>query len=186
MDITKSTEPRSDQQNYDDYIAGPKTVTVKEVKKGNTEQPVEIHLVEYPGRPFKPSKSMRRVLVAAWGPEASAYAGRKLTLYGDPTIRFGGQEVGGIRIAALSHITEPLHVHLTVTRGKRAPFTVQPLDLSGRDWLAELSKLTTADEIAALGTEARASGASAEVMAKLTAAYQALAPKTEVPDDHEG
>lgn len=127
MDLTKSTEPKSDQQNYDDYVAGPKTVTVSEVKAGTPDQPVEVHLVEYPGRPFKPSKSMRRVLVAAWGAEASVYAGRRMTLYGDPTVKFGGAEVGGIRIGALSHIDKPLTIALTVTRAKRAPFTVQPL-----------------------------------------------------------
>ena len=32
MNITKTTEPKSDQQNFDDYVAGPKTVTVSEVK----------------------------------------------------------------------------------------------------------------------------------------------------------
>jgi hypothetical protein len=127
MDISASITPRSDQQNYDDYITGPKTVTVSEVRQGSAEQPVEIHLVEFPGRPYKPSKSMRRVLVAAWGSEASQYTGRRLTLTGDPTVKFGGQVVGGIKIAALSHIDKPLNVSLTVTRGKRAPHTVQPL-----------------------------------------------------------
>lgn len=72
---------------------------------------------------------MRRVLIAAWGAEASAYVGRRITLYGDPTIRFGKDQVGGIRIRALSHIDKPLTVALTVTRGKRAPFTVQPLTI---------------------------------------------------------
>jgi len=127
MDISQTTAPKSDQQNFDDYISGPKTVTISEVRAGNDEQPVEIHLVEFPGRPFKPSKSMRRVLVAAWGPEAAAYAGRKMTLYGDPTVRFGGAVVGGIRISHLTNIDKPLTVSLTTTRGKRAPFTVKPL-----------------------------------------------------------
>lgn len=127
MDISGSLAPRSDQQNFDDYLAGPKTATVSEVKAGTTEQPVEVHLVEFPGRPYKPSKSMRRVLVAAWGAEASAYVGRRITLVGDPTVKFGGQVVGGIKIAALSHIDKPLSINLTVTRGKRAPHVVQPL-----------------------------------------------------------
>lgn len=127
MDITKTVEPKSDQQNFEDYISGPRTVTVSDVKQGPPEQPVHLHLVEYPGRPYKPGKSMRRVLIAAWGVEASAYKGRRMTLFGDPTIKFGGQAIGGIRIAALSDITEPLEVLLTVTRGKRAPFVVQPL-----------------------------------------------------------
>src|ERR1700712_625283 len=98
MNIAETTAPKSDQQNYDDYIGGPKTVTVSEVKAGSAEQPVEIHLTEFPGRPFKPSKSMRRVLVACWGADSSVYAGRKMTLFGDPEVKFGGQTVGGIRI----------------------------------------------------------------------------------------
>lgn len=143
LDITRTTEPRSDQQNFDDYIGGPKVVTVSEVKKGSADQPVEVHLVEFPGRPFKPSKSMRRVLVAAWGGDAENYPGRQLRLYGDPKVKFGGQEVGGIRIAAMSHLSEPVTIQLTVTRGKRAPFTVQPLtvDMDPAAWLESASSL---------------------------------------------
>lgn len=48
LDIAATTVPRSDQQNFDDYVAGPKTVTISEVKKGSAEQPVEVHLVEFP------------------------------------------------------------------------------------------------------------------------------------------
>jgi len=147
MDIANTTEPKSDQQNYDDYLVAPKTVTVSEVKKGSAEQPVEVHLVEFPGRPFKPSKSMRRVLIACWGPEASAYTGRRMTLFGDPTVRFGGQVVGGIRIAALSHIDEPKTLSLTVTRGKRAPFIVEPIPTETGEHLTALTAATTLDEL---------------------------------------
>jgi hypothetical protein len=127
LDISETTAPRSDQQNYDDYANGNRIVTITEVRRGSEEQPVEIHLAEFPGRPFKPSKSMRRVLVAAWGPEAATYVGRRMELYGDPTVKFGGAVVGGIRIKRLSHIDKRLSVSLTVTRGKRAPFVVEPL-----------------------------------------------------------
>jgi len=127
MDISRTVEPRSDQLNFDDVATTSLTMTVVEVRKGSAEQPVELHSNEYPGRPYKPGKSMRRVLIAAWGAEAAEYVGRRLTLYGDPTIRFGKDEVGGIRISHLSHLEKPLTVALTVTRGKRAPFTVQPL-----------------------------------------------------------
>lgn len=177
MDITASTAPKSDQQNFDDYISGPKTVTIERVKAGSAEQPVEIHLVEFPGRPYKPSKSMRRVLVASWGPEASTYAGRRMTLYGDPTIKFGGIEVGGIRIAALSHIDKPLTLALTVKRGSRAPFVVQPLeppkDTSGRDWLKELAD-TQGDvsAIEALGTAAKVAHASDAILGVIRAEYK--------------
>lgn len=127
MDISGTTAPRSDQQNFDDYATGPKVVTISEVRAGNAEQPVEIHLAEFPGRPYKPSKSMRRVLVAAWGPEASVYVGRRMKLAGDPTVKFGGIAVGGIKIAALSDIEKRLTISLTVTKGKRAPHVVDPL-----------------------------------------------------------
>jgi hypothetical protein len=127
MDISTTTAPRSDQQNFDDYISGPKTVTITEVRQGNAEQPVEVHLVEFPGRPYKPSKSMRRVLIAAWGPDSKVYAGRRMTLVGDPTVKFGGSVVGGIKISHLSHIDKRQTLNLTVTKGKRAPHTVEPL-----------------------------------------------------------
>jgi hypothetical protein len=127
MDISQTTAPKSDQQNFDDYVAGPKTVTISEVRAGSSEQPVEIHLAEFPGRPYKPSKSMRRVLVAAWGPESAPWPGRRMTLVGDPTVKFGGIVVGGIKIAALSDIDKRLTINLTVTKGKRAPHVVEPL-----------------------------------------------------------
>ncbi|MGO3884717.1 MAG: hypothetical protein ACTJHU_00335 [Mycetocola sp.] len=127
MDISATTAPKSDQQNYEDYLGGPKTVTVADVRPGTSEQPVEVHLVEFPGRPFKPSKTARRMLIAAWGKEADDYLGRRMTLYGDPTVKFGGQAVGGIRISHVSHIDKPVSIALTVTRGKRAMHTIQPL-----------------------------------------------------------
>ena len=127
MDITDSLAANSAQQNYDEYLAGPKTVTVAEVTQGTAEQPVNVELVEFPGKPFKPAKSVRRVLAAAWGTDASKWTGRRLTIYGDPSVRYGGKEVGGLRVSHVSHIDKPITVALTVTRGKRVPFTVQPL-----------------------------------------------------------
>lgn len=183
MDITKSTEPNSDQQNFDDYVAGPKTVTISEVKAGTPDQPVEVHLAEFPGRPFKPSKSMRRVLVAAWGPEASAYKGRKMTLFGDPTVKFGGQKVGGIRISHLSHIVGPLTVALTVTRGKRSPFVVQPIGNDGAKLVDGLNGAKTLDELQAAWEAVRAAGLSGDKrMVQLKESLKAkLSPKPTPP-----
>ena len=126
VDIAKAIEPRSDQQNYDDYVAGPRTVTVTEVDR-DKEQRVSIHLAEYPGRPFKPSKTNLRLIAQAWGTEAAAWTGRRMTLAGDPTVKFGGQQVGGIRVVALSHIDKPFTAALTATRGKRATYKVDAL-----------------------------------------------------------
>ncbi|MFD3594397.1 hypothetical protein ACFWU5_16860 [Nocardia sp. NPDC058640] len=127
FNLAETIIPKSDQLNAEDVLSGPRTVTVERVNEGSAEQPVNIHLVEFPGRPFRPSKTVRRILVAAWGAEAAAYVGRRMTIYRDPTVKFGGQEVGGIRISHLSHIDKRLTLALTVTRGKRAPYIVEPL-----------------------------------------------------------
>jgi hypothetical protein len=128
MDLTPTIVPKSDQLNADDLLAGPVTVTVVEVTKGTAEQPVNVVTKEFgPKRPYKPAKSMRRVMVEAWGKDSTAYAGRQLTLFRDPNVLFGGEAVGGIRIRAMSHLDKPLEVALTVSRGKRKPFVVQPL-----------------------------------------------------------
>lgn len=132
MDLTESIAPKSDQLNAEDLLTGPRTFTIDKVSAGSAEQPVDVHLVEFPGRPYRPSKSMRRVMVNAWGQEASSYVGRRLTLYRDPEITFGREKVGGIKISHLSDIEKRITVALTVTRGKRAQFTVEPLSDSPR------------------------------------------------------
>lgn len=151
MDLTETIVPKSDQLNAEDLLTGPRTFTVADVKKGSAEQPVDIVLVEFPGRPFRPSKTVRRILVAAWGPDASTYTGRRMTLYRDPSVRFGGADVGGIRVSHLSHIDKPLSVALTVSRGKRQPFTVQPLpEAAGDPWATAVAAASTEDELRAV------------------------------------
>ena len=127
MDLSQTIIPRSDQTNSDDLIGGPRTIRITSVSAGNAEQPVVIHYDGDNGRPYKPGKSMRRVLVLFWGPDSSAYIGRSLTLFRDPEVKFGGKDVGGIRISHMSHLARPEQVSLTVTRGKREPYIVQPL-----------------------------------------------------------
>lgn len=122
-----SIEANSDQINAEDFLAGPQTVTVTGKLKGNTEQPVWFEIAEYPGRTYRPGKTMRRLMVAAWGPNPADYTGRRMTLYNDPEVRFGKSAVGGIRISHMSHIDKPVTANLMVSRGKRALFTVQPL-----------------------------------------------------------
>jgi hypothetical protein len=122
-----TAEPRSDQWNADDFAGGPRTFTIAGVVPGKAEQKYDIQLVEGEGRVWRPPLTMLRVLVAAWTDEAETWKGRRVTLYTDPTIRFGRDVVGGIRISHLSGIDKPLQIASTVTRGKRATLTVQPL-----------------------------------------------------------
>ena len=126
-DMTPVIIPKSDQMSADDFLAGPKTYSIEGVEiRAGTEQPVSIHLAGEP-RAWKPCKSMSRVLVAAWGPDANVYKGRSVTLYRDPTVKWGGMEIGGIRISHMSHIERDMLLQLTATKGKRAPHIVKPI-----------------------------------------------------------
>lgn len=126
-DMSQVIVAKSDQINADTLLAGDMTVTIKDVHiRGGQEQPVSIELVETPLF-YRPCKSMSRILVAAWGPDAKVYVGRSLRLYRDPTVKWGGLEVGGIRISHMSHIDKAMTMALTATKGSRKPYTVQPL-----------------------------------------------------------
>jgi hypothetical protein len=129
IDLASTVAPKSDQFNADDLIAGPRTITITRVSAsgGANDQPVSIYFQGDNGKPYKPCKSMRRVLITAWGADGSQYAGRSMTLYRDPGVMFGGIQVGGIRISHMSHIDRDITIALTVTKAKRAPFTVRKL-----------------------------------------------------------
>ena len=129
MDMTTTIAPRSDQMNAEDLLAGPRTFTITEVREGSSaEQPVSVYLAEFPkDRPFKPSKTVRRIMVHAWGNDSAGYVGKRLTLYRDPLVKFGGDSVGGIRVSHMSGIPKRFSLALTITRGKRAPYVIEPL-----------------------------------------------------------
>lgn len=161
MDLTATIIPKSDQINADDLIAGPRTFTVTEVRvKSTPEQPVDILLAESPGKPFRPSKTVLRVLVTAWGKEGDDYVGRRMTLYRDPEVKWAGQEVGGIRVSELSHITKPMKLALTETRGKKVTHVVKPLadEAPAPDYLEQARAATDVDEVKAIWQRAKSAG----------------------------
>lgn len=130
MNLSNTIIPKSDQLNADDLLSGPRTIKITAVEAGTAEQPVSIRYEGDNGRPYKPGKSMRRVLVAIWGSDGSAYVGRSLTLYCDKTITFGPDTTGGIRISHATDIAAPVEIALTVKRGKRKPFLVEPMQIA--------------------------------------------------------
>lgn len=129
IDMTSTIEPKSDQLNSDSLLSGPMTIKIVKVSANpdSSEQPISIFYAEDMSRPFKPCKTIRRLLVALWGKDATQYVGRSLTLYRDPTVKFGGMEVGGIRCSHMSHIEKQVSVALTATRGSKKITTVKPL-----------------------------------------------------------
>lgn len=129
IDMSDFIAAKSDQLNADDLMDSPRTITITKVTASpdSADQPVSIHYENGEGRPFKPCKTVRRIMVGVWGKDASKYVGRSMTLYRDPTVSFGGMQVGGIRVSHMSHIESDKTVALLVTRGRKAPFKIKPL-----------------------------------------------------------
>lgn len=159
VDLSMTVAPKSDQMNADDLIAGPRTITITRITASDTpEQPVSVYFEGDSGKPWKPCKSMRRVLIAAWGADASKFTGRSLTLYNDPEVQFGGMKLGGIRISHMSHLDGPLKLALTTTKSKRAMYSVKQLQtrapepeappaMSEADAIAAINAATTLAEL---------------------------------------
>lgn len=144
MKIT--AEPRSDQWNAEDFIQGPRTFTIANVVPGAAEQKYDI-VLEGSDRVWRPPLTVLRILLNAWGDEASVWVGRRATLYRDDTIRFGPNEVGGIRVSHVSHIDKPMRINLSEKRGSRKAHTVQPLVEAPSNTATHYAALTEAETI---------------------------------------
>jgi len=185
MDVSAEIVAQSDQMNAID-LAQPVTVTIVGVKKGADERVHIITDVYGPARPFKPSKTVLRDIAKAWGLESQVWIGRRLTLFNDPTVLWAGQEVGGIRVSAMSHIDKAFEAKHQIARTKSKKVMIQPLpdaapiptDTSGRDWLTELTD-TSGDlsAIVALGKAAKTAHAGDDINAAILAEWQRV--KTE-------
>ena len=124
--IAKSIIPKSDQLNAEDLLSGPITVTVTDVKQGTAEQPITI-IIDGERQPYKPCKTMRKMLVFCWSDQAANWIGKRMTLYADPDVKWAGVAVGGIRISHLSGIESQVMLMLSETKGKRKPIVVKLL-----------------------------------------------------------
>ena len=145
-DLRDTIVPKSDQLNSDQLLGGPITITVTSVRRGSgDDQPVVIHYENEGGRPYKPCLTMRKVLIFAWGEDGSRWAGRMMTLYNKRDVKWGGVEVGGIRISHLSHTEngKDLRLSLAVTRGKKEPIIIKYLNAED-PLVAARAKLDTA------------------------------------------
>ena len=115
LDITDTLLAKSNQMNADDLVSGPTTVQVTNVSRAEGEQPIAVAVSGH--KPWMPCKTMRRLLAAAWGPDAGAWVGRWAVLYREPTVKWAGEEIGGIRVTALSDIKGPMTIKLAEKKG---------------------------------------------------------------------
>jgi len=115
MDLTPTITVDSSQINAEDVLE-PRVFRIVGCQRGPTkQQPVEFRL-EGEDKVYRPCKTMRRLLVRAWGKEGSDYAGKLVRLFRDPRVRNpSGQVVGGTRINGLSHTDQ---TSITVPAGQ--------------------------------------------------------------------
>ncbi len=159
-DFAAALAPRSDQINASDLLAGDMTIIIAGVKvTPGTEQPVSISLQGH-SKVWRPCKSTGRILMAAWGADTAKYVGRAVQLYLDPKVKWGGLEVGGIRIRAISHIDEDLRIVLAESKQVRKPVTVKRLGLKA-DAPPPPAPKYTAETAIARATEKARSGTDA-------------------------
>jgi len=127
LDMSRFVEAKSDQLNADDLIGAPRTITITRVTGNDGDQPVAIHYEGDNGKPFKPCKTIRRVLMGVWGRYANEYVGKSMTLYRDDSVTFGGLATGGIRISHMSGIDKETVVVVLKAKGKKAGVKILPL-----------------------------------------------------------
>lgn len=163
IDMSQFVEAKSDQLNADDLIGAPRTITVRRVTGSDGDQPISIYYEGDNNKPFKPCKTMRRVLLAIWGRYASDYVGRSMTLYRDDRVQFGGLDVGGIRISHMSHLDKETVVVVAKSKGKKAGIKIAPLAASkpaedgARKWsnayIASVERAETMEALNAFANE---------------------------------
>lgn len=142
--LLRALAPKSDQLNAEDFLSGPQVFTIKAVKVNPTapEQPIAVTF-EGGFRPWKPCKTTGRAMLRAWGLE-DKWVGKSIRLYCDPTVTWGKQAVGGIRILAMSDLKEPLIGFYTKTKGTKAEIRIEvlhPSEIPSGDTLARARNL---------------------------------------------
>lgn len=172
-DLRHTIVPKSDQLNADQLLGGPMTIRVSEVKLSDGEQPVVVRYDGDGGRPFKPCKTMRKLLIHAWGADGREWVGRSMTVYNDEAVKFGGESVGGIRISHLSHIKpNEIKVSLTATKGKKALYIVRRMADGDQSHIDAIKAAETVDALkAAFATAYRAAGKDESRRASMKAEY---------------
>lgn len=126
---------KSDQLNALDIVGCEPVIRIRDVTIKRGDQPVSVYFEGDNNKPWKPSKGMLRVLAFAWGEDEKKWIGRHAQIYFEPTVTFGGKEVGGIRIRALSDISKSgILLALAISKQKREPYKVAYLEVQQAEY----------------------------------------------------
>lgn len=137
-DVTEAMAAKSDQLNAVDIMGCDRIIKITRVDVKKGEQPVSVYFEGDNGKPWKPSKGMIRILAGGWGVESSNWVSKHVQLHFEPSVKYAGQEVGGIRIAAMSDINKQgLQLSLSISRQKREPYHVKHLTVKIAEYPAD-------------------------------------------------
>lgn len=130
-DVSAAIAPKSQQlDNIELRGKGPQIFTITAVDVRETlDQPLIVHLAEFP-RPWKPGKTMGRVLAQCWGLDSDNWIGKQVELFADESIKFGNDTPGGTRISRVSDIDGPKSAAILLGQGKPGLYKVDPLPAS--------------------------------------------------------
>ena len=183
-DIEAGLRVKSDQLNADDLVGRDIIAKILRITPGSAEQPWQIWL-EGHKVPWRPCKTMRKLMTGAWGKPSQAWIGRRVHLYRDPETKWAGEAVGGIRLRAMSDIPAAgFSVKLNETKKTKATVEVALLRVASVPLAARLNQLVkagtcTAEQAkAALGGRPAADVPEAEhaaILAALQGQQSALA-----------
>ena len=129
IDFSDTIIAKSDQLNAGD-ISGSLTIKIVEgKKKSGDDQPIALFYEGDTKRPWKPCKSMRRVIAQLWGGKDGKVdvRGKLVTLFCDPSVTWGGESVGGIRISHMSGIDKAINVTVRASRHNVKTYSIKPL-----------------------------------------------------------
>ena len=196
IDMSRFIEAKSDQLNADDLIGTTRTITITKVVGCDGDQPIAIYYEGDGGKPFKPCKTIRRVLMGVWGRYANEYVGKSMTLYRDNSVTFGGLQVGGIRISHMSGIDKETTVVVMKSKGKKAGMKILPLadapaqsnTLSLDQARCDIANAASLDELKTVWSRKAMAPHRAELQADLDARKSALsdAISADAPNAEEG
>lgn len=123
-ELMAALAPKTDQLNADD-LYGVESIVVT-IKGPVTVKDGKLNIPLHEMKPYRPSKGMGRILMNLYG-DRDNWIGKKLRLYRNPDVKFGGKAVGGIEIKQASNIDGEKNFIVTVARGKKKQHKVSTL-----------------------------------------------------------
>lgn len=130
LDVSAALVAKSDQLNAADLTGGPIVVRIESIRRSTGQadmekQPYEL-VITAPWKPWRPCKTMLRLLAALWGTNGAKWTGHTIRLHRDPDVTFGKDEVGGIRMDG-ADVAKATTITLPVRRGQVKRYTVEPI-----------------------------------------------------------